>query len=67
MFKLSSSFGMQFALASGAEVIALTSSQEKMEKLKALGAQYVINYKDVKKWNEEVKRLVGFTPVSAAH
>jgi D-arabinose 1-dehydrogenase-like Zn-dependent alcohol dehydrogenase len=54
------SFGLQFALAAGAEVIALTSSKEKIEKVKALGAQHVINYKEVTNWEEEVKKIVSF-------
>jgi hypothetical protein len=54
------SFGLQFALAAGAEVIALTSSKEKIDKVKALGAQHVINYKEVTNWDEEVKKIVSF-------
>jgi NADPH:quinone reductase-like Zn-dependent oxidoreductase len=52
------SFAVQFALAAGAEVIALTSSSEKMEKLKALGATHVINYKEVQNWEENVREIV---------
>lgn len=37
-------FTLQYAKAIGARVIAITSSLEKAEKLKALGADEVINY-----------------------
>lgn len=41
---------LQFAIAAGADVIATTSSNEKMERLKALGAKSVINYREVRDW-----------------
>jgi NADPH:quinone reductase-like Zn-dependent oxidoreductase len=47
-------FALQFAKSIGAKVIATTSSDEKIEKLKALGADYCINYKQNSKWSEEV-------------
>jgi NADPH:quinone reductase-like Zn-dependent oxidoreductase len=59
----SCSFGLQFARAAGAQVIALTSRQDKIEKMKALGAQHVINYQEVDNWHEEVKKLVSSMPV----
>lgn len=52
-----SMFAVQFAKAAGAKVIATTSSAEKGEKLKALGADHVINYKEVSNWGEEAKKL----------
>ncbi|KAB8212051.1 hypothetical protein BDV34DRAFT_208532 [Aspergillus parasiticus] len=39
-------FALQFAKASGAKVIATTSSKEKADLLKQLGADEVINYKE---------------------
>ena len=39
----------------GAKVIATSSSHEKLEKLKALGADELINYKETPKWGKEVK------------
>ncbi|KAL3481100.1 alcohol dehydrogenase [Aspergillus californicus] len=48
---------LQFALASGATVIATTSSDSKGEKLKALGAQHVINYRTTSNWGEVAKSL----------
>jgi NADPH:quinone reductase-like Zn-dependent oxidoreductase len=58
-----SSFGLQFALAAGAEVIALTSSEEKIQKVKALGAQHIINYKEVPDWEKEVQKIVRSYPL----
>jgi NADPH:quinone reductase-like Zn-dependent oxidoreductase len=52
-------FGVQFAVAAGARVIATTSSKEKAEKLKELGATHVINYKEDANWGETAK---GLTP-----
>ncbi|OJD28509.1 hypothetical protein ACJ73_00073 [Blastomyces percursus] len=48
---------IQFALAAGATVIATTSSQEKMERLKKIGAQHVINYKTTPEWGEVARSL----------
>lgn len=39
-------FALQFALASGATVIATTSSEKKERKVKELGAHHVINVRD---------------------
>ena len=48
---------IQFALAIGAKVIATTSSTTKEEKLKAMGVQHVINYREDKNWGESAKKL----------
>jgi NADPH:quinone reductase-like Zn-dependent oxidoreductase len=59
------SFGLQFARAAGAQVIALSSSQEKMDKARALGAHHVINYREVENWEKEVLKIVrAFRPAS---
>ncbi|KAJ5788276.1 hypothetical protein N7457_003266 [Penicillium paradoxum] len=50
-------FGLQFAKAAGATVIATTSSAEKAEKLKKLGADHVINYKNDPNWGETARKL----------
>lgn len=50
-------FALQFAKAAGARVIATSSSDEKLEKLKRLGADEVINYKAVPNWGHNVKGL----------
>lgn len=47
-------FGLQIARMFGARVIALTSSDEKARKLKALGAAEVINYLDTPDWEHDV-------------
>ena len=43
-------FAVQFAKAAGATVIATSSSDEKLARLKALGADHLINYKNDPKW-----------------
>jgi NADPH:quinone reductase-like Zn-dependent oxidoreductase len=50
-------FALQFAKAAGAQVIATSSSEEKLEKLKRLGADEVINYKAVPEWGQKAKDL----------
>ncbi|UEX90134.1 zinc-dependent alcohol dehydrogenase family protein [Staphylococcus ratti] len=50
-------FAIQIASALGAEVIATSSSDEKLEKAKALGASKVINYKTHPDWENEVQKL----------
>ncbi len=52
-------FALQFAKAAGATVIATSSSAEKLDKLKALGADHVINYRETEKWGEAVLALTG--------
>jgi NADPH:quinone reductase-like Zn-dependent oxidoreductase len=50
-------FAMAFAKAAGARVIATSSSAAKLEKLKRLGADSVINYKAVPDWGQKAKDL----------
>ncbi|KQV85515.1 alcohol dehydrogenase [Rhizobacter sp. Root1221] len=50
-------FALQFAKARGAQVIATTSSNEKAERLRALGADHVINYAENANWGEQAKAL----------
>jgi len=52
-----SMFAVQFAKAAGAKVIATTSSEEKGEKLKKLGADHVLNYKSDPNWGATAKSL----------
>ncbi|KAI0075392.1 NAD-P-binding protein [Panus rudis PR-1116 ss-1] len=52
-------FALQFAVASGATVIATSSSNEKLEFAKKLGATYTINYKEKPNWGEEAVKLTG--------
>ena len=50
-------FGMQIASALGAEIIVTSSSDEKLERAKALGATQGINYARTPAWEKEVLRL----------
>jgi NADPH:quinone reductase-like Zn-dependent oxidoreductase len=52
-------FAVQFAKAAGAEVIATTSSSEKAARLRALGADHVINYAETPDWGEQAKGIAG--------
>lgn len=50
-------FALQFAKLLGAEVIATSSSDEKLAQAEALGANHTINYKSHPDWWKEVRRL----------
>jgi NADPH:quinone reductase-like Zn-dependent oxidoreductase len=50
-------FTLQFAKLFGTRVIATTSSEEKAERLKALGADAVINYRTTPDWHVAVREL----------
>jgi NADPH:quinone reductase-like Zn-dependent oxidoreductase len=50
-------FGLQFAKAAGARVIATSSSEGKLERLRQLGADELINYKTTPNWGEQAKAL----------
>lgn len=52
-----SMFALQFARAAGAQVIATSSSDEKLERVKAMGATSGINYRTTPDWDREVIRL----------
>jgi NADPH:quinone reductase-like Zn-dependent oxidoreductase len=52
-------FGLQFAKLHGARVIITSSSDEKLERARALGADETINYKKNPEWEKEVLRLTG--------
>lgn len=52
-------FALQLAKLAGASVIATTSSEDKMAKLKALGADEVINYREDPAWGETARRWTG--------
>ncbi|HUD31259.1 MAG TPA: NAD(P)-dependent alcohol dehydrogenase [Novosphingobium sp.] len=52
-------FALQFAKAAGATVIATSSSGEKLERLKDLGADHVINYRETPKWGEAALAFTG--------
>ena len=52
-------FTLQFALLTGARVIATTGSEEKIERLRALGAAAVVNYRAQPDWDAHVRELTG--------
>lgn len=56
-------FALQFAKIFGAKVIATTGSGGKLERLKELGADEVINYKLREDWDNAVLELTGKTGV----
>jgi NADPH:quinone reductase-like Zn-dependent oxidoreductase len=49
----------QFAAAAGARVIVTSSSDEKLNRARTLGASETINYKTHPDWEKEVARLTG--------
>lgn len=52
-------FALQLAKAAGAEVIITSSSDEKLERAKSLGADHGINYRSHPDWHKEVRKLTG--------
>jgi NADPH:quinone reductase-like Zn-dependent oxidoreductase len=52
-------WALQLAKAAGARVIITSSSDEKLARAKALGADEGINYRTTGKWADEVRRLTG--------
>jgi len=52
-------FVLLFAKKIGAKVIVTSSSDEKLERAKAMGADVAINYKTSEKWEKEVQGIDG--------
>ncbi len=52
-------FALQFSKMHGAEVIITSSSDEKLEKAKALGADHLINYKSEPDWHKAARDISG--------
>lgn len=52
-------FALQLAKAIGATVVATSSSAEKRDRLLAMGADHVIDYKSNEKWGGAVKAALG--------
>ncbi|MBV9156714.1 MAG: NAD(P)-dependent alcohol dehydrogenase [Acidobacteriaceae bacterium] len=50
-------FALQFAKLAGMRTIVTSSSDEKLKRAKALGADECINYKTTSKWEEEARKL----------
>ena len=54
-----STFAVQFAEACGARSIVTSSSDEKLERARELGADETINYEETPEWGEAVQELTG--------
>ena len=52
-------FALQFAKAAGATVIATSSSDEKLQRLEAMGADHLINYRKDEEWGVTAQKLTG--------
>ena len=52
-------FGLQIAKAAGAKVIITSSSDEKLDRARKLGADAVINYQTTPDWGKAAVRLTG--------
>ena len=50
-------FALQFAKAAGARVIATSSSDEKLDRVRKMGADETINYKECEEWGKKVLEL----------
>lgn len=58
-------FALQFAQLRGARAILLSSSDDKLERAKSLGADVGINYKTHPEWGARVRDVTGGTGVDA--
>jgi NADPH:quinone reductase-like Zn-dependent oxidoreductase len=52
-------FALQFARLAGANVIATSSSNAKLERLQALGARQLINYRETPAWGKTAREMTG--------
>lgn len=52
-------FVLQYAKAAGARVIVTSSSDEKLERAKALGADVTVNYKNNADWHKTARKAAG--------
>lgn len=52
-------FALQFARLAGARVLITSSSNEKLERARKLGAAEGINYKETPEWGEKARELTG--------
>ncbi|MDE2403704.1 MAG: NAD(P)-dependent alcohol dehydrogenase [Sphingomonadales bacterium] len=52
-------FALQFAKLAGATVIATSSSADKCDRLRRLGADHVINYRETPQWADAVRDIAG--------
>lgn len=54
-----STVGVQLAKMAGARVVVTSSSDEKLERMKALGADWTVNYRTTPEWGDAVMKLTG--------
>jgi NADPH:quinone reductase-like Zn-dependent oxidoreductase len=52
-------FALQFAKMIGAQVIVTSSSDEKLERARELGATHLINYKTAPDWEKRAREITG--------
>jgi NADPH:quinone reductase-like Zn-dependent oxidoreductase len=52
-------FGLQFGKIAGATTVLISSSDEKLERARALGADHAINYKTEPDWDKRVLDITG--------
>ncbi|MEP5765920.1 MAG: NAD(P)-dependent alcohol dehydrogenase [Halieaceae bacterium] len=52
-------FALQLAKAAGCRVIATSSSADKLQRLEALGADELINYRETPAWGDAVQQVTG--------
>lgn len=52
-------FGLQFAHAAGYRTVVTSSSDEKLERARALGATHLVNYKSEPNWHRPVREATG--------
>ena len=52
-------FALQFAKMMGAQVIATSSSDEKLKRLEQMGADHVLNYKMQPDWGQKAREITG--------
>ncbi len=58
-----STFALQFAAMHGAETIVTSSSDEKLDRARKLGADRTLNYKNTPDWGEAIRKMTDGTGV----
>ena len=59
-------FALQFAVMAGAEVYAISSSAEKLELMRSMGAAHLVNYREDAEWGKTIQKLSGGRGVTHA-
>lgn len=52
-------FGLQFAKAAGYRTVITSSSDDKLARAKALGADHLVNYRTTPEWGDAVRKATG--------